>query len=156
MNFEESIVWILVSAFLLGLVFFKKKKNRYLNMMTGAEVFLNEQSIHTLTPVPLHGKPDQVLQLRDGRLLIIDTKNRFHQKIYPSDITQLSVYRVILKNNGYRLCDFALIRFPSEKNTSAVFKQTRLLSEKEIINLYNRYHKIKRQEINPICRCHKH
>ncbi|MFC1337329.1 MAG: hypothetical protein G8D89_20865 [gamma proteobacterium symbiont of Clathrolucina costata] len=126
-----------------------------LSLLEGAVCFMNEQNIKTLTPVPLHGRVDQVFKLRDGRLLILDTKVRERVKAYPSDIVQLTVYAIILKYQGHNVCPFALLRFPLPDNKAA-YLYVNLYPESKIIALYQRYQAIKNRYLKPRCTCHKH
>ena len=123
-------------------------------VLHNSRCIMNEQNIRSNLPVPLHGRVDQVFQLQDGRLLLVDTKNRLRATAYPSDITQLSVYATILKANGYQVCPFALLRFPRE--TSPIYIPVELYPETKIISLYHRYWKIKNGLLSPTCTCKKH
>ena len=132
-----------------------KGPKKKLDILSGSHCVMNETSIKTLTPVPLHGRVDQVFQLKDRRLLLVDTKAREKIRVYPSDIVQLSVYATILKNNGYELCPFAYIRLPRESN-KVVYLPVKLYSEKRVIALYYKYLAIKDGQHHTKCTCGKH
>ncbi|MBL4607584.1 MAG: hypothetical protein JKY01_07125 [Pseudomonadales bacterium] len=131
-----------------------KFQERMPAILHNSRCIMNEQNIRTNYPVQLHGRVDQVFQLQDGRLLLVDTKNRARATAYPSDITLLSVYATILKANGYQVCPTALLRFPREKDP--VYISIELYSETKIISLYHRYWKIKYGLLSPTCTCKKH
>jgi len=130
-------------------------KIRLPNILNGASCFMNEVNIKTLLPVPLHGRVDQVFILKDGRLIILDTKVRDRIKVYPSDIVQLSVYAVILKYNGYNVCPTALLRFP-QNDGRTIYQTIHLYKEEKVISLYHRYISIMTDKKLVVCRCGKH
>lgn len=122
-------------------------------ILRGAVCVLNEQDINTTTPVPLHGKPDQVFRLRDGRYLLLDTKTRPHAKVYFSDIVQLSVYAVILKNKGLPVFPFAVVRIAGKKTA---YLKADFLPEHVVVRLYYKYLSIKSGQTKVACTCGKH
>jgi len=125
------------------------------SVLNDAYCLMNETNIKTSIPVPLHGRVDQVFKLKDGRLLLVDSKDRERVLTYPSDIVQLSTYAIILKYKGYNVCPTAFIRIPIDNNR-AIFIPVKLYSEEIIISLYNRYKAIERGKITPRCTCNKH
>ena len=125
------------------------------SILHGAKCVLNETNIYTTKPVPLHGRVDQVFLLRDGSYLILDTKDREKVKVYPSDVVQLSAYALILKYRGYKVCAFALLRFPTS-NGKAIYRPVRLYPESRVIYLYHRYISILTGKQTVTCRCGKH
>lgn len=144
----------LVATALLLRMFLPSESVMDLNMiLRGAVCVLNEQDINTTTPVPLHGKPDQVFRLRDGRYLLLDTKTRRHAKVYFSDIVQLSVYAVILKNKGLPVFPFAVVRIAGKKPT---YLRADFLPEHVVVRLYHKYLSIKAGQIKVACTCGKH
>ncbi len=152
-NYCFILAGLLVLALLIR--FFRQPASNLVrfSFLKGAQCVLNEQEIRTITPVPLHGKPDQVFKLRDGRYLLLDTKTRSEAKVFLSDIVQLSAYAVILKNNGFPVCPFAVARIASKKPQ---YLQVDLLPEHVVVKLYHKYHAIKFGSLKPSCTCGKH
>lgn len=158
---ENQEILVLLIIIVAGLLWVKFRhspsvspKSSPGHFMAGAECILNEQDIKTLLPVPLHGRPDQVFKLKDGRLLVFDTKRRDIQRVYYSDVVQLSVYASILKNNGWQVCEFGVIRIPA--SPSDRYLTVRLLPDSKIVSLYMRYQSIRLGHANPSCSCGKH
>jgi len=156
---------LVIFTTILALIFFivrskiqepsKIRKPTGLGMLSGAHCVMNETSIKTFTPVPLHGRVDQVFQLKDKRLLLMDTKARKKPRVYPSDVAQLSVYAIILKHQGHIVYPSAYLRFPTGNN-KAIYVPVKLYSEKRIINLYHKYIAIKSGHHRVKCTCGKH
>ena len=118
-----------------------------------AIIFLNERDIATRSPFPLHGRPDQVLQLRDQSLVILDTKTRDYVFVHLSDIIQLSVYAVILSGQGYRVRPYGYIRLVL-RNTEPKkvrYVKVRLLKTKQIQKLWLRYWKLADRKTKAQC-----
>lgn len=59
--------------------------------------FLREKPLFSRTPFPLAGRPDLVVERRDGSLKVKDLKNRKRVRIYPADVVQLSCYALLLR-----------------------------------------------------------
>jgi hypothetical protein len=152
-----SLALVVACAFVLRL---KGKQptegnSRIPNILNGAKCVLNEKSISTKWPVPLHGRVDQVFELEDGRWLPLDTKVRERVAVYPSDIVQLSVYALILKYKGHRVCPFGVLRFPIE-DAEPIFVPVKLYSETRIVELYQQYISIQQGGTTANCTCGKH
>ncbi|MCG7883722.1 MAG: hypothetical protein AB2669_07230 [Candidatus Thiodiazotropha endolucinida] len=158
----EIIFYIILVSIITFAYFSRSKRNQPAKTRTatpgilqGAKCVLNETNIHTSKPVALHGRVDQVFKLRDGTHLILDTKVRERIKVYPSDVVQLSVYGLILKYQGYKVCAIALLRFPTG-NGKAIYQPVRLYPESKVISLYHRYISILSGSKTATCRCGKH
>lgn len=125
-----------------------------LHFLDGAECILNEQDIRSSSPVPLHGRPDQVFQLSDGRILVFDTKRRDIERVYYSDVVQLSVYATILRSQGWNVCKFGVIRIPASPTDRLI--TLNLLPDNKVVSLYLRYQDIRLGRENVRCTCGKH
>lgn len=73
-----------------------------------ASLWLAEKEIACASPVPLHGKPDQVFKLKSGKLVVVDVKT--HSRVHRSDVMQMSVYRVILMGLGHDVENYGYVR----------------------------------------------
>lgn len=62
---------------------------------------LAEETISTLLPVPLRGRPDAVYLTPDSQLVPVETKVRDRARVKLGDIVQLSAYRVMLEGAGF-------------------------------------------------------
>lgn len=85
-------------------------------------VFLREKPLFTRSPFPLAGRPDLVVERRDGSLKVKDLKNRKRARIYPADVVQLSCYALLLRE-----------LYPSRKvaNEASVVVRTKDCRERE-------------------------
>jgi ATP-dependent exoDNAse (exonuclease V) beta subunit len=130
-------------------------------VLRNARIFLNEEEISTSRPVPLHGRVDQVFQTDDHTLILVDTKTRRFNRVYKSDIIQLSVYRTILKNryrSQYPVSNQAYVRVvvQSGNQKKVYYRQVTLLTEDEVVDLWRRYTAIKTGRKRPTCTCNGH
>lgn len=109
-----------------------------------AALFLNERDIATSSPVALHGRPDQVLRLRDQSLVILDTKTRDYVYVHLSDVIQLSVYALILSANGYKVRPYGYVRvvLRNTETREVTYVKVRLLKKRRVINLWFRYQEL--------------
>ena len=101
-----------------------------------AKLWAAEKEIFCTSPVPLHGKPDQVFLLLNGQLVVVDVKS--HARAYPSDIMQMSVYRVILLSAGHRVADYGYIRAITPGGEK--FIKRNLFETRVVITAWTRHH----------------
>ena len=55
-------------------------------LMEGAQVVLSEHPLELFEPIQLKGTVDQVLQMKNGLHIALDTKTRRHTTVYAKDI----------------------------------------------------------------------
>lgn len=114
----------------------------------------SELEVKTRFPVKLKGRIDQALIDDQGQITILDTKTRKAPRTYPSDIVQLSVYKVCLERGmKKRVSPFGWIRIVHPQTREVSYRRVKLLDENYIANMYNRYWAIKRGKTQPICTC---
>ena len=109
-----------------------------------AELVLSEEPIRTLHPVPLHGRPDQVYALEQGRgaLVVVDTKRRFDARVTVDMVIQLSVYATILRHSplrgreGVEVASWGYIRFSRRGRTPRYVRVT-LWPDRDVVTLYH-------------------
>ena len=103
-----------------------------------ASIFMNEEPISCLKPIPIHGQVDQVFHTSRGKLIPLDTKTRAHHSIYESDIVQLSTYAVALRQmfpgmpvpHGYIRTVIVGHGFKSVR-----YHRVKLLSESQVVRI---------------------
>ncbi len=122
-----------------------------------AKLFMSEQDISCRSPA-LHGTPDQVFETADDRLIPVDTKTRQHNKVYESDIIQLSVYRTILskKFSSRNIAEYGYVRLVVDNpryGRKIRYAKVRLMPESEIVRLLQSYWSIRKGKVIPICTC---
>lgn len=116
-----------------------------------AVVALSEADISTEAPVPLHGRVDQVLLNQTTRMAyLVDTKVRRVARVYPKDIIQLSVYRVILERQSQlylkmkaRVSPIAYIRIPVPNSNRSRYIAVDLLGADVVFKLAMRYRELR-------------
>lgn len=85
-----------------------------------ATLLINEQTIQSRSDKI--GRSEQAFQLKNGKIVILDTKVREKHKVYPSDIKQLKKYACILQGHGYAKPSYGYIRIvPRTDNTRNVY-----------------------------------
>lgn len=109
-------------------------------------VYRLEPYLKIREPIPLCGAPD-VVWLRKGSstLIVGDYKSRVNRRIYESDIIQLSVYRFLLLHTQEKaVADYGYIHFSDGSR-----RRVKLLREKQLGKLYERYRKILAGAVEP-------
>lgn len=157
---------IITAALITSVVFFllivKSRKKTRLNkfdhflplIFNGARCVMNEQNISTQHPIALHGRIDQLFKLANGHHIIVDTKNRGYNKVFPSDLVQLSVYAMILASKGYSMHPTAYLRITGTKHP--IYAVVKLLKSEQVIKMSQHYWLIKDGHHRPVCTCGKH
>lgn len=114
----------------------------------------SEFNVYTKRPVKLKGRIDQALIDDKGEITLLDTKTRKVPRAYPSDVVQLSVYKICLERGmGKRVSPFGWIRAVHPVTQKTKYLRVKLLDESYIVNMYDRFWAIKRKKTPPICTC---
>lgn len=116
-----------------------------------AAVVLSEADISTDAPVPLHGRVDQVLLNQATRMAyLVDTKVRRTSRVFPKDIIQMSVYRVILERQSQvylrmkaRVSPIAYVRIPVPNSNRSRYIAVELLGADVVFKLAMRYRELR-------------
>lgn len=103
-----------------------------------SSVLMNEEAISCSYPIPIHGRVDQVFLSPGGAVIPLDTKTRSAHRVMESDIVQLSVYAVALRqkyptaslNHGYIRTVVGSVR-----DKSVVYHRVRLLSTRAVLRI---------------------
>lgn len=131
-NFYSFIFLCFFSIFCFYLIYRKFTKSNEWSL------FCKEQPFYSNYPFPFKGTPDKVW-FKGNKLVVDDFKNRNHDNIYYSDRVQLSLYKILLENNTGKKVIAGYIVNKFQKRIKIEF-----LSKKELIKIYKRYKKIKR------------
>lgn len=126
-----------------------REKESLPDALDDAVIFLNEEPLSTDTPVKLGGRVDQVFLAGDNLLIPVDTKLRQSKKAEESDVIQLSVYAVMLRQrygSQYRVSDIGYVRIVSERELDGGetaqkihYVPVALKSEAEVVELWHRH-----------------
>lgn len=91
-------------------------------------------------PFPLRGTPDLVWREADRSLTIHDLKIRRTPRAYPSDVLQLSLYRLLVaKATGKKVNPVGFVRSRSGGPETEVLIPVQLLEEDELVRIRTRY-----------------
>lgn len=113
---------------------------------------LCERIISTDSPVPMVGKPDVVYEDDRGVLIPVEVKKHGRQRHYWSDIVQLSAYRTILSNNGYKVSDTGYVCLKKEGSGGRDrYIEVKLMEDQAIARLWKRYRGLAKREVEPVC-----
>lgn len=120
--------------------------------LVAARLWGSEKAIRTRSPVPLFGRIDQAYRLRNGQIVIVDTKTRSHDRVYRSDIIQLSVYRLIITHRPWPLphrdvAPYGYVRVV--QNGHVQYRRVDLLAFDEVVSLYRRYAQLRGHHLTP-------
>lgn len=124
--FSVALVLVWTLAFLIAAVGFgllAQGRTRWLYNermpapLRRATLIMNETPIRG--PCGRSMRVDQVFQLRNGSVVVVDTKTRDYCEVRDSDIEQITDYRLALAEvYGYKLAPFAYVRcvaFPDDE-----------------------------------------
>lgn len=123
--------------------------------LQGAKCVMSEQNISVRKPTALHGRVDQVFEMKNGRWVVVDTKRRNYNRVFPSDIVQLTVYAVILANNGHPVVPYGYVRLVNQAGV-ATYKKVTLFTADTVVALRERYLALKYNKVSPRCSCGSH
>ena len=126
-----------VLSFIVILFFYAYIHAQRSHILYKAKLVGREKSILCLGPIPLRGRPDEIYQARTSELVVVDYKNREQDRVFQSDITQLSTYATILRNSDFfntkKVHPYGFVILPSEKKI-----KVKLLNDNQIEKKYNR------------------
>ena len=150
MSYLPVMIWVATALLVIVLAYgwFFRGGNPPASMpaeLAEAKLWLAERQIECETPVPLHGKPDQVFRLRNGKLVVIDVKTR--SRVFRSDIMQLSVYRTILCGMGEDVVDYGYIR--SVTADGERFLRRPLFETRVVVAAWHRHHELREKGAMP-------
>lgn len=107
-------------------------------------IYLADHYMQIDKPIPICGTPDVIWLRGDGALVVGDYKSRSNGQTYYSDIIQLSTYKVLLKyTQGRSIADYGYIHFSKGRRVAV-----KLLSEREVIELYRHYCDVVKGTVN--------
>lgn len=137
-----AIIILLVFGF-IGLNALRKENRRKWilaeNMpqeLRTAKLVASEKYFSTARPRKMHGTLDQLYRLmKSDEHVLLDSKTRVRWVVYKKDIVQLSVYRLILQRNGFKVADYAYSRIVTPHGVK--YMASKLLSEQETIAEYD-------------------
>lgn len=117
-----------------------------------AELWCSEKLFRCQKPVMLAFKPDRVYKSAVGVLIVEETKT--HNRVYPSDILQLSVAATGLRAiSTLPVADYGYVRLVTEGGSRTVFKRVQLLRDSEVVGIHARRQRILSGEIAPVKSC---
>lgn len=146
---------LIIAACLVLVVFLWPRKRSQLPTELGdARLVMNESPISIKHPIALHGTVDQVVELPDRSLVVIDSKTRRQQRVFSSDIAQVSLYAFMLRQLGHRVNGQGMIRVVTPGKVQ--FHPVSLLDDNACLGLYRRHQQISAGMIDPVCRCGRH
>lgn len=146
----------LVGWFYLEFVFSRKNWQRSKPSMpaelAAAELWCSEKLFRCQKPAMLVFKPDRVYKSANGMLIVEETKT--HDRVYPSDVLQLSVAATGLRSiSNLKVADYGYVRLVTDGGRLTEFKKVRLLQDREIVAIHNRRQRILNGEIMPVKTC---
>ena len=117
-------------------------RDRSAGRLTEASIWGKEKAVRTTSPVPMHGVIDEGFRLKDGTLVLSDSKSRRNRNVYRSDIFQVSAYRMIIERSlRERVSDRGYVRVLTPEGNEYV--PINLMGEDQIVAAYHRYGELK-------------
>tara|TARA_R110001606_G_C15404703_1_gene654220 strand:+ start:13242 stop:13787 length:546 start_codon:yes stop_codon:yes gene_type:complete len=103
--------------------------------LRNAKLVASEKYFSVAHPRKMHGTLDQLYRLTNKHHALVDSKTRSRHTVYKKDIVQLSVYKVILERNGFKMADYAYFRVVTPKGIKYI--KELLLTEEETVAEYD-------------------
>lgn len=101
-------------------------------------------------PAPLTARVDRAYRQRSGSVVLVELKTRGHHGVFPSDVIELSVQRVVLEANGYAPVEStAFVVTESRLDGSRQTHAVDLLSADRIAVLAKRYDELRTRRAVP-------
>ena len=133
--------WKFCVLFLGVLLFFWQMYLRF-----GSRIHSRELLYVLSGNLPLMGRPDLVMQEWGGLLVCHDLKTRKSNRVFESDILQLSLYAFILRQaTGRRIAKYAFVRIKSDKGFES-HRVNLTWTDEDIFQLYSRFQQC---QVNP-------
>lgn len=108
-------------------------------------LFMNETALEISRPIGVRGRVDQVYKNPDGKLIIVDTKTRKKHQVFPDDVFQVSLYRLLVQYSQRKtVLDTAYIRtvvFLSNTRKTVKYHPITLMPEQKILQRYQQLRK---------------
>lgn len=100
-------------------------------------------------------RPDQVYRTAGSKLILVETKTRYRNVTYLSDVVELSVQRLAIdqsnKDPGTAIADYAYVRIILRgRKPKPTYKKVRLLTADQVTQVYRRYQAVVSGQIAPV------
>jgi hypothetical protein len=104
-----------------------------------AKLVYSEREFITDSPVPLGARVDRVYALPDGKLVLVEFKRRAGGRVFPADIVQLSVQRVVIEQaTSARVASHAYVALIDARSGRIRTRRVELECEPELLARYQR------------------
>lgn len=134
------IVHIIVLAIFVARVFrvrYRQGDDKWLpRELRNAELVYAERFFRSGGDVPISAKCDRGYRTTQGEIVLVELKTRKLNRVYPSDIIELSAQRFAIQSNSVdRVADYGFVLIQQEGNSRPTLRRVRLLSNADVIAL---------------------
>jgi CRISPR-associated exonuclease Cas4 len=108
--------------------------------LSAAKLVYMEEQFRIRTPIPLVARVDRVYREADGDLVLVELKTRRSDRVYVTDVIQLSVQRMAVKGQTRRRVaahGFVSVQTPGGTAASRAHR-VKLLEPSDVVALYRR------------------
>ena len=139
----ERVMGVVATLLLLWLLRWYRRGKRLYPYQLETQLIIDQ-------PVPLVGRPDVVWITGRGDLVVGDYKSRQGVQVHPSEVIQLSVYKLLLEKTQKKpVKQYGYIHLSGGRRL-----KVKLWSEKKVVDLYRRYQELLTGKVTP-CRREK-
>lgn len=117
--------------------------------LANAELVYMEKLFRIREPIRLVAKVDRVYRLPEGSLVLVELKTRRRDRVYPSDIIQLSAQKLAIEHQTGAVIDPYAFVSALGRNRKMRSHQVRLLDAATVVDLYRRREAIFTRRVSP-------
>ena len=119
--------------------------------LAGARLLYMEKQFRIRRPVSLRSRIDRAYQIADGTIVLVELKTRWKDRVYASDVIQLSAQRMALEGQtGQRVAAHAFVTVQKPSETVAQRShRVELMETSEVVALLRRREDIVAGRVSP-------
>ena len=104
-----------------------------------ARVALVEKNLRIDGPFPVVGRPDRVYRLATGEHIPVENKNRDLDRVFETDLAQLSLQAWLLRHKGFKTAGHGYVAINNRRTRQRTAHRVELLDDSACVRIINRY-----------------
>ena len=107
--------------------------------LKAARVVMVEKNLWIDAPFPVVGRPDRVYRLPTGQHVPVENKNRDIDRVFDTDIAQLSLQAWLLRHKGFETAAHGYVAINNRRTRQRTAHRVELLDDSACVRIINRY-----------------
>ncbi|MGP8438170.1 PD-(D/E)XK nuclease family protein [Paraburkholderia fungorum] len=103
----------------------------------------------TYVSVPVVGRPDRIYKLSGGQHVPVENKNRDLDRVFDTDIAQLSLQAWLLRQKGFETASFGYVAINNRRTRQRTAHKVDLLDDAACVRIINRYLDVTEGRVEP-------